>query len=60
MTILIRNILEAMGHKQQVPTPLKTDNSTAAGYVNINMQMKRSKTWDMHLHFLRNRKNQFF
>ena len=53
MTILIRNILEAMGHKQVAPTPLKTNNSTAAGYVNNNMQMKRSKTWDMHLHFLR-------
>lgn len=60
MTIMIRNILEAMGHKQQSPTQLKTDNSTAAGYVNNNMQMKRSKTWDMHLHFLRDRENHNF
>ena len=49
-----------MGHKQHAPTPLKTDNSTAAGYVNNNMQMKRSKTWDMHLHFLRDREKQNF
>ena len=28
-----------------------------AGYVNLNMQMKRSKTWDMHLHWLRDKEN---
>ena len=48
----IHYILNAIGHPQLQPTPICTDNSTSAGYVNNNMQMKRSKTWDMHLHWL--------
>ena len=59
-TIPIRHILEELGHKQLKPTPIKTNNSTAAGYVNKNMQMKRSKTWDMHLHWLRDKTKQKF
>ena len=51
----IRHILEELGHKQIHPTPNKTDNSTSVGYVNKNIQMKRSKTWDMHLHWLRDK-----
>ena len=49
-----------MGHKQMAPTPIKTDNSTATGFVNNNMQMKKSKTWDMHLHWLRDKEKQNF
>ena len=43
-SLRIRHILEQMGHPQLSPTPICTDNSTSAGYVNLNMQMKRSKT----------------
>ena len=49
----IRNLLTELGHKQPKPTTINTDNSTAAGYVNKNMRMKMSKSWDMHLHWLR-------
>ena len=50
----LRNILISMGHPQP-PTCIRTDNSTSAGFVNRNMQMKRSKSWDMRLHWLRDR-----
>ena len=40
----IRHILKEIGHPQHSPTPIRTDNSTSAGYVNKNMQMKHSKT----------------
>ena len=57
-TLPLRHILEELGHKQNKPTSIITDNSTSAGYVNKNMQMKRSKTWDMHLHWLRDKEKQ--
>ena len=44
-----------MNHPQHGPTKIKTDNSTSVGYVNNNMQMKKSKTWDMQLHWLRDK-----
>ena len=53
----IRHLLHEMGHPQCNPTPIRTDNSTSAGYVNKNMQMKKSKTWDMQLHWLRDKEN---
>ena len=53
----IRHTLEALGHPQP-PTPIKTDNSTATGFVNNNMQQKRSKSWDMRYHWLRDRETQ--
>ena len=58
--IPIRYILEQLGH-QQPPTPLKTDNSTALGFVRNNIHQKRSKSWDMRYHWLRDRmtRNQF-
>lgn len=52
--VSIRHILEGMLHPQP-STPVQTDNSTTSGFVHNNIQMKRSKTWDMNLHFLRNR-----
>ena len=55
----IQHLLNAMGHKQQ-PFLIRTDNSTSAGYVNNNMQMKKSKTWDMYLHWLRDKELQKF
>ena len=56
-SIPVVHILTQMGHTQRQPTPLKSDNSTAVGFVNKNMQMKQSKTWDMHLHWLRDKQN---
>ena len=44
----------SIGHPQP-PTPIKTDNSTTAGCVNINIQQKRSKSWDMRFHWLRDK-----
>ena len=52
----IQHLLQSMGHPQK-PFLIKTDNSTSAGYVNNNMKTKKSKTWDMYLHWLRNKEN---
>ena len=52
----LRNLLIAMGHPQP-PTPIITDNAVAAGFVNKNIQLKKAKSWDMHLHWLRDREN---
>jgi len=56
----IRRILEVLNHPQP-PTPIKTDNSTANGFIHNNIHQKRSKSWDMRYYWLRERqtKNQF-
>ena len=54
IAVSLRNILKELGHEQP-PTPIITDNSTTTGFVHKTMQMKRSKSWDMHLHWLRDR-----
>ena len=42
--------------QKQPVTPLKMDNYTLEGFVNLGMkQKKRSKTWDMKWHWLRDR-----
>ena len=46
--------LEALGHKQQ-STPIRTDNSTATGFIHNNINMKRTKSWDMRYHWLQDR-----
>ena len=38
-------LLKEMGHKQP-KTPIKTDNSTAFGVVNNNIQLQRTKTME--------------
>ena len=50
--IILRNILEALGHPQS-PTRIKTDNSTANSFVQNNIRQRRSKTWDMRWNWLR-------
>ena len=55
----IRHILRALDHIQP-PTPLKTDNSTAEGYVRRFVHLRRSKSWDMRYHWLRERNNKDF
>ena len=43
---------------QQPPTAIRTDTSIASGFVNNNnnIQMKRSKSWDMNFYWLRDKK----
>ena len=53
----IRKILIEMGHPQP-RTPLQTDNSTAEGVVNKNVQTKKLKSMDMRFHWLRDRESQ--
>ena len=55
--IYLRQLLEIFGHKQ-VPTPMKTDNSTAAAFVKEMIRQKRSKSWDMRYHWIRDQQNQ--
>ena len=52
--------LECLGHPQPA-TSLKTDNSTANGFIHNNINAKRSKAWDMRYHWLREKqtKNDF-
>ena len=56
----LRQTLIEMGHPQP-PTIIHTDNSTTHGFANKNIQLKKSKSWDMNLHWLRNQeqKKQF-
>ena len=57
LVVFIRRCLIALGHPQP-PTPIKTDNSTSAGFVNRKMRQKRSKSWDMKLYWLRDKENE--
>ena len=58
-TIIWRALME-IGHPQP-PTPIKTDNSTANSFINVNIRQKRSKTWDMWWNWMRDKQthNQF-
>ena len=60
IAIPIRKTLQGLNHPQP-PTPLKTDNSTATGFVYENIQQKQSKAWGMRYYWLRDRqtKKQF-
>ena len=53
----IRITLEELGHPQP-PTPIQTDNSTAAGIVNDTVKQKRSKAIDMRFYWIRDRVRQ--
>ena len=55
--IPIRHMLQALNHPQP-PTPLKTDNSTATGFIYDNIHQKRSKSWNMRYHWLRDKQTQ--
>ena len=43
----IRHALEAGLDHPQLPTLLKSNNSTTTGFVNNNTHQRRSKSWDM-------------
>ena len=53
----MRQLLAEMGHKQP-KTPIQTDNTTACGVVNNNIQPRRTKAMDMRFHWLRCRDSQ--
>ena len=53
--IPICRILSALGHPQPA-TPLKTDNSTAVGFVKDNINVKHAKSWNMRMYWLRDQK----
>ena len=54
--IYIRWLLKTFNHTQ-IPTPVKTDNSTAAAFVKEIIKQKRSKSWDMRYHWIRDQQN---
>ena len=54
----IRHALEAGLDHPQPLTPLKSDNSTTTGFVNNNMHQRRSKSWCMRHHWLRDKQIQ--
>ena len=53
----IRQFLIHLRHHQP-PTPLKSDDSTSYGFAQQNIQQRKSKSWDMQFHWLRNREFQ--
>ena len=59
--IQLRQMLTTLGHPQG-PTPVKTDNKTAAAFVNNTLKAKRSKSWDMRYFWLKDRitQSQFY
>ncbi len=52
-----RHTLKEMGHKQP-PTPMQTNNTTAVGVVNSNIQPRRTKAMGMRFNWLRCREAQ--
>ena len=50
-------MLTALGHPQK-PIPVITDNSTAVSFSEDKLKAKRSKSWDMRLHWLKDRVRQ--
>ena len=46
IAIPIRTLLHVL-KQPQPPTPTKTDNSIACGFIHNNIHQKRSKSWDM-------------
>ena len=57
ISLPIRRILELLNHPQ-LPTPLKTNNSIANGFIHKNIHQKTSKSWDMRYYWLRKRQTQ--
>jgi hypothetical protein len=53
----VRTTLCELGHPQP-PTPIKTDNSTAAGISNNTMKQRRSQAMDMRFYWIRDRVQQ--
>jgi len=47
----MHQLLAELGHKQ-TKTPIQTDNTTACGVGNHNIQPRRTKAMDMHFYWL--------
>ena len=47
-----------MGHPQDQPTPIVTDNSTADGFANDTTKIKHSKAMDMRFYWIKDRVRQ--
>jgi Reverse transcriptase (RNA-dependent DNA polymerase) len=54
----IRNILREIGREQLAPTRITTDNSTADGFANKRIKIKRSKAMDMRFFWIQDRVQQ--
>ena len=54
--IVVRVTAKELGHPQPA-TPIRVDNTTTNNYVCNNLQQKKSKSFDMRLHWLRDRIN---
>jgi hypothetical protein len=54
---VISTTLEELGYKQP-PTPMETDNTTAAGYSNGTIKQKRTKAMDMRFYWIKDRVKQ--
>jgi hypothetical protein len=54
---VLRTTLEELGHTQP-PTPMETDNTTAAGYSNDTIKQKRTKAMDMRFYWIKDRVKQ--
>ena len=57
ISVPIRTTLQELGHPQP-PTPIQTDNSTAAGFANSTIKIKRTKAMDMNFHWVKDRVSQ--
>ena len=51
-TLYLRHILSNLGHEQP-STIIRTDNSTTKGFVDSKIQLRKSKSWDMNLYWLK-------
>ena len=60
LVLMIIHILTEMNHPQSEPTPIRTDNSTSAGFTNKNIVMNRFKFWDIQLHWILDKKTSTF
>jgi Reverse transcriptase (RNA-dependent DNA polymerase) len=57
-TVHIRQILAELGHPQARPTQMTVDNSTADGFANKRLKIKRSKAIDMRFYWVQDRVEQ--
>lgn len=54
----MRNILKEKGREQIKPTRMTTDNSTADGFANRRIKIKRSKAMDIRFYWIQDRVSQ--
>ena len=54
VVVPICTIHSEIGHPQS-PYPFKTDKTTIAGFLKSTITQKNSKSWDMNLHWMKDR-----